>query len=186
MPQQAAQQRRAAAAKHATATPAARGVRSSPNVGAKRRSASSFPPSPPTTHSPTLRSLFCNTCTQTRGPHSKLPVYPPCSMRLFCTSGSQVARVRSVFVRRVSLRFRHGLQPSQHEAAAPPSQHERREAGCSPDQGVARLEEGRSPDQVARKGRRRWPASDSPPARPTHAPAAGESHSRRQAIAPPA
>ena len=47
MPQQAAQQRRAAAAKHATATPAARGVRSSPNVPT-----SSFPPSPPRTHAP--------------------------------------------------------------------------------------------------------------------------------------
>ena len=74
------------------------------------------------------------------------------------------------------------------EAAAPPVQGVERldEAGCSPDQGVAWLEGLSSPDQVARQGHRCWPASDSPPRLPNHAPALGSSHLRRQTIAPSA
>ena len=83
----------------------------------------------------------------------------------------------------------HICSPSRElEAAAPPVQGVERldEAGCSPDQGVAWLEGLSSPDQVARQGHRCWPASDSPPRLPNHAPALGSSHLRRQTIAPSA
>ena len=69
MPQQAAQQRRAAAAKHATATPAARGV------------VSRFLPSlPPQTHSPIHPLSGRCSVTPARGPMLARQFYPPSSI----------------------------------------------------------------------------------------------------------